>query len=191
MKPGNYKLEAVEYDITEVVEGVAQTMASRAEMKGLELLVMEDRQTASPLVRGDPGRLRQILVNLIENAIKFTEKGEILVKNEVKEIGDDYLILRFYVIDTGIGIPYNRQKMIFERFVQADGSTTRKFGGSGLGLTISKQLAELMGDPIGVTSEPGKGSTFWFDIRLERVINQPVGLAFDRQPGKNACSGCG
>jgi CheY-like chemotaxis protein len=144
-------------------------------MKGLELLVQEDTRI-STTVKGDPGRLRQILVNLVENAIKFTEKGEILVRDELRESGDDFILVRFYVTDTGIGIHPERQEMIFERFVQADGSTTRKFGGTGLGLTICKQLAEMMGGSIGVTSVYGKGSTFWFDIRLGCVTSAVTGI---------------
>ena len=172
IESGQLQLENVEFEIPEIIEGVAQTMASRAEAKGLEMVVFED-PTIPELVRGDPGRLRQILVNLSENAIKFTERGEILIRTELRRSSDDQLIVRFFVEDTGIGIPKDRQKAIFERFVQADGSTTRKFGGTGLGLTISKQLAELMGGKIGVVSEPGKGSSFWFDVFLEKV---PIGV---------------
>ncbi len=168
IESGQLQLENVEFEIPEIIEGVAQTMASRAETKGLEMVVYEDPAIPN-LVRGDPGRLRQILVNLSENAIKFTEHGEILIRTELKETSDEQLVVRFYVEDTGIGIPKDRQRAVFERFVQADGSTTRKFGGTGLGLTISKQLAELMGGRIGVVSEPGKGSSFWFDILYEQV----------------------
>ncbi len=172
IESGQLQLENVEFEIPEIIEGVAQTMASRAEIKGLEMVVYEDPRIPE-FVRGDSGRLRQILVNLAENAIKFTERGEILIRTELKDSSDTQLVVRFYVEDTGIGIPKDRQKAIFERFVQADGSTTRKFGGTGLGLTISKQLAELMGGRIGVVSDPGKGSSFWFDILFEQV---PVGI---------------
>ncbi len=172
IESGQLQLENVEFEIPEIIEGVAQTMASRAETKGLEMVVYEDPRIPE-FVRGDSGRLRQILVNLAENAIKFTERGEILIRTELKNSSETQLVVRFYVEDTGIGIPKDRQKAIFERFVQADGSTTRKFGGTGLGLTISKQLAELMGGRIGVVSDPGKGSSFWFDILFEQV---PVGI---------------
>ena len=172
IESGQLQLENVEFEIPEIIEGVAQTMASRAETKGLEMVVYED-PTIPELVRGDPGRLRQILVNLTENAIKFTERGEILIRTELKDFSDEQLVVRFYVEDSGIGIPKDRQKAVFEQFVQADGSTTRKFGGTGLGLTISKQLAELMGGRIGVVSEAGKGSSFWFDILFEHV---PIGV---------------
>jgi two-component system, sensor histidine kinase and response regulator len=168
IESGQLQLENIDFEIPEIIEGVAQTMASRAETKGVEMVVFEDPRIPT-VVRGDPGRLRQILVNLTENAIKFTEKGEILIRTELQESDPDKLRIRFFVTDTGIGIPYDRQKAIFERFVQADGSTTRKFGGTGLGLTISKQLAEMMGGSIGVESKPGKGSTFWFDVKFNPV----------------------
>ncbi len=168
IESGQLQLENIDFDLPEIIEGVAQTMASRAELKGLEMVVFEDPQIPNT-VRGDPGRVRQILVNLTENAIKFTEKGEILIRSELKLANDTHMLIRFFVTDTGIGIPVNRQKAIFERFVQADGSTTRKFGGTGLGLTICKQLAEMMGGGVGVDSTAGKGSTFWFDIRFARA----------------------
>jgi len=168
IEAGQLQLEKIEFDIVEVIEGLAQTVASRAESKGLELVVFDDPYL--PLVvLGDPGRLRQILINLTENAIKFTEKGEILIQTDLQAESDEYLLVRFTVADTGIGIPKDRQKAVFERFVQADGSTTRRFGGTGLGLTISKQLIELMGGTIGLESEPGHGSKFWFDIKFQRV----------------------
>ncbi|MEN4099714.1 MAG: response regulator, partial [Anaerolineaceae bacterium] len=149
-------------------EGVAQTLASRAEVKSLEIVSFIDPNVPS-YVRGDPGRIRQVLVNLVENAIKFTEHGEVLIRTERLEETDNTVSLKFSVTDTGIGIPNDRQKAIFERFVQADGSTTRKYGGTGLGLTISKELSEMMGGGIGVESEPGKGSTFWFTVVLETL----------------------
>ncbi len=156
IEAGQLQLENVEFDLASVIEGVAQTMSSRADAKGLELVVFEDPNIPSN-VKGDPGRLRQILVNLTENAIKFTEHGEILIRVELEHDSGDRILIRFYVEDTGIGIPVDRQNAIFERFVQADGSTTRRFGGTGLGLTISKQLAEMMGGSIGVDQRAWQG----------------------------------
>jgi two-component system, sensor histidine kinase and response regulator len=171
MEAGQLQLEMVDFDIHTLVESVAQTSAARAESKGLEMVCYVD-QTVPVFAKGDPGRLRQILVNLVENAIKFTEKGEVLVRTELAEETEDTVTVRFSVSDTGIGIPKDRQKAIFERFVQADGSTTRRFGGTGLGLTISKQLSQMMGGKMGVDSEQGKGSTFWFTITLEKMPNK-------------------
>jgi two-component system, sensor histidine kinase and response regulator len=192
IEAGQLQLESIDFDLPNMVEGVAQTSAARAELKGLEMVCFVDPQVPA-LVKGDPGRLRQILVNLVENAIKFTEHGEILIRSElVEETKEDSqesedskelagsqaseenprVLVRFSVTDTGIGIPAERQLAIFERFVQADGSTTRRFGGTGLGLTISKQLSEMMGGKIGVESEAGKGSTFWFTVSLEQLPHQ-------------------
>jgi PAS domain S-box-containing protein len=168
IEAGQLQLETVDFELPTVVEGVAQTSASRAETKGLELVSYVDPAVPS-YVKGDSGRLRQILVNLVENAIKFTEHGEVLIRTELVEERDTQVVLRFSVSDTGIGIPADRLNAIFERFVQADGSTTRRYGGTGLGLTISKQLAEMMNGQIGVDSEDGKGSTFWFTATLEKV----------------------
>ena len=170
IEAGQLQLEVIDFDLPNVVEGVAQTSASRAEMKGLELVSYVD--PAVPVsVRGDSGRLRQILVNLVENAIKFTEHGEVLIRTELVEEKESQVVVRFSVTDTGIGIPSDRREAIFERFVQADGSTTRRYGGTGLGLTISKQLAEMMNGQIGVESENGSGSTFWFTATLDKIAS--------------------
>ena len=171
IEAGQIQLETLDFDLHSLVEGIAQTIASRAEAKGLEMLTFIDPDVPFG-VRGDPGRLRQVIVNLIENAIKFTDKGEILLSASLKERQDSRMVIQFNVADTGIGIPKDRQKVIFERFIQVDGSTTRKYGGTGLGLAICKQLVELLGGQIGVESDPGRGSNFWFTITLE-VMPQP------------------
>ncbi|MBU4224404.1 MAG: response regulator, partial [Chloroflexi bacterium] len=166
-------LEVIEFNLRNTVEDVAYTLARRAQDKGLEMAALIHPDIYSNL-RGDPGRVRQILVNLVGNAIKFTERGEVVIRAEPVSVTETHATVRFSVQDTGIGIPPERQAAVFERFTQADGSTTRKFGGSGLGLTISKQLVEAMGGAIGVESEPGKGSTFWFRVQFEKQAEDQV-----------------
>ena len=161
------ELEAIDFNLRTTVEGVADAHAQRAEVKGLELVcsLAEDCPT---YVHGDPGRLRQVMVNLVGNAIKFTERGEVVIRVESESESDTHTVVRFSVSDTGIGIPADRQKALFQRFVQGDGSTTRRYGGTGLGLAISNDLIELMGGTVGLQSEPGRGSTFWFTVPLEK-----------------------
>ncbi len=166
-------LEVIDFNLRNTVEDVAYTLAKRAQDKGLEMAALIHPDIYSNL-RGDPGRVRQILVNLVGNAIKFTERGEVVIRAEPVSVAETHAIVRFSVQDTGIGIPLERQAAVFERFTQADGSTTRRFGGSGLGLTISKQLVEAMGGAIGVESEPGKGSTFWFRVQFEKQAEDQV-----------------
>jgi len=160
IEAGRIELEKVPFALDEVVEDAVSALAAKAAEKGLELLV--DLNSEAPLhVIGDPGRLRQILSNLVGNSIKFTEEGEVLVR--VRQARGH---IRFEVRDTGIGIDEAGLARLFAPFSQADSSTTRRFGGTGLGLCISRQLAELMGGKMGVDSEPGKGSTFWFTLDL-------------------------
>ncbi len=168
------ELETIPFDIRNTVEDVAHSIAVTAEKKGLEVNVFLASQVP-PFLIGDPGRLRQILINLAGNSVKFTTQGEIYIKGVLEEDLGDQVRLRFKIKDTGIGIPIDKQKSIFESFTQADGSTTRRYGGTGLGTTICKQLTELMGGDIGIESEPGKGSTFWFTILLDKQL--------DRKPG--------
>lgn len=168
IEAGQLQLDPVDFDLHSMVEGMAQMLSGKAETKGLELVAYIDPAVPA-LVKGDLVRLRQILINFTDNAIKFTEKGEVLIRADY--IGEENAksLIKFSVRDTGIGIQKDRQKAIFERFVQVDGSTTRKYGGTGLGLAISKQLVELMGGNIGVDSQPGYGSTFWFTSPLESL----------------------
>jgi CheY-like chemotaxis protein len=163
IEAGQMVLEKLDFDVRSLVEGVARSLAARAEAKGLEMVCMVNRDVPAR-IKGDANRLRQVLVNLVGNAIKFTEKGEIVIRAVVDNIDQNKVQLLFSVSDTGIGIPRDQQKVVFDRFVQADGSTTRRFSGTGLGLAISAQLVKLMGGEIGVQSESGKGSTFWFTM---------------------------
>jgi len=167
IEAGQMGLETIDFDLRTTVEGVTDTLAHRASGKGLELACMIHPQVPT-LLRGDPGRLRQILMNLGGNAVKFTEKGEVVIRVELSEETEDRVRLLFSVTDTGIGIPKDKQEKIFESFVQADGSATRKYGGTGLGLSISKRLVKLLGGQIGVESRPGKGSRFWFTVTFEK-----------------------
>jgi len=167
IEAGQLHLESIDFDLRSVVEGVAQVLALKAESKGLELSA-RITQEVPMMLRGDPSHLRQILMNLVGNAIKFTEEGDVSVLVTTEKMHRKQVILRVEVKDTGIGITPERQTAIFDRFTQADGSTSRKYGGTGLGLTISRQLAEAMGGELGVISQVGKGSTFWFTCEMER-----------------------
>ncbi len=167
IEAGAFDLDAVDFDVRQVLDEVVRLLRPEAEAKGLTLSATVDN--AVPLaVRGDPGRLRQALVNLVGNAVKFTERGAVTVLVEALEQAPDHL-LRFEVRDTGIGIDPVAQERLFRPFSQADGSTTRRFGGTGLGLAISRRLIELMGGRIEVTSAVGAGSTFAFTVRLARA----------------------
>ena len=161
IEAGKFGLEEIPFNLRHTIEDVANSFAHRAEQKGLEFISFLSPDVPSRLI-GDPGRLRQILTNLSGNALKFTHEGEICIEADMAEDVGNKVRINFLVKDTGIGIPKEKQATIFESFTQADGSTTRKYGGTGLGTTISKQLAEMMGGEIGVESEEGKGSTFWF-----------------------------
>ncbi len=160
-------LEIVDFDLERLLDDFADTQALKAKEKGLELICGMEPNVPCRL-RGDPGRLRQILTNLVGNAIKFTSEGEVAVFVSLDSEQEGNAMLRFVVRDTGIGIPRNKQNLLFEQFTQADASTTREFGGTGLGLAISRQLAEMMDGEIGVESEEGMGSEFWFTVRLEK-----------------------
>ena len=176
------ELESVSLPVADTVNGAMRALAVQAEAKGLDLLLDVDRDVPS-MVMGDPLRLRQILVNLIGNAIKFTERGHVLVGVRTEPGRDGALSLRFSVTDTGIGIAPEHEKVIFEAFSQADGSTTRRFGGTGLGLTISSSLVDLMGGRIWVESQVGKGSTFHFTAVFGRSADARVAPESRAFPG--------
>jgi len=161
MEGGKLELEQINFNMTHTVEETVKNLAYLAHKKGLELACRIHKDVPVALV-GDPGRLRQIIVNLVGNAIKFTETGEVVVEVDLKDEGEDHALLMVSIADTGVGIPRDKQNKIFEAFSQAEESTTRRYGGSGLGLSISKKLVSLMGGEIWVESEPGKGSIFRF-----------------------------
>ena len=178
------ELETIDFDLRILLDNLASILSTAAQDKGIRLLCIADPAVPTQL-RGDPGRLRQILTNLAGNAIKFTEKGEVAIRVTIAEGAESSCLLRFSVHDTGIGIPEDKIGVLFNTFSQVDVSTTRKFGGTGLGLAISRQLAEMMGGSVGVTSQAGKGSEFWFTARLGMSLGlggQAPGVALEGQP---------
>ncbi|MDR4484373.1 MAG: ammonium transporter [Nitrospirales bacterium] len=166
IEAGKLTLETIDFDFRETVDAVVDLLALKAQEKGLELMCLINPEIPTT-VQGDPIRLRQILLNLIGNAIKFTAQGEIVVQVVPQEELSGKFLFRFMITDTGIGITTEGRARLFQAFSQEDSSTTRKYGGTGLGLSISKRLAELMGGTIGVHSELGQGSCFWFTTRLD------------------------
>ncbi len=169
MEAGKLRFEQLDFDLEELLDDVTATLALRAHEKGIELLCCLDARVPVNL-HGDPARLRQVMLNLIGNAIKFTHQGEVVVSVACDAETEAEATLRFSIRDTGIGIPAAKQELLFQQFSQVDASTTRKYGGTGLGLAISKQLVELMGGTIQVISAEGHGSEFWFSIRLPKQI---------------------
>ena len=165
VEAGKLTVETIDFHLDKVLENVSNLISEKASAKGLELIFDIDPSVSTHL-KGDPLRVGQILINFCNNAVKFTEKGEIVVTARVREDSESDQLVYFSVKDTGIGLTEEQIGRLFQAFSQADASTTRKYGGTGLGLAISKRLAELMGGEVGVTSEPGKGSTFWFTARL-------------------------
>jgi two-component system sensor histidine kinase/response regulator len=165
IEAGKMEIESIDFDLMSVVEGIGDVLGQRAAEKGLELTCFVDPEVPTRL-RGDPGRLRQMLLNLAGNAVKFTERGDVTVRARVMTETSNTATVRFEIKDTGIGVPEDQKGVIFDRFTQVDGSTTRKYGGTGLGLAIVKRFVDMMGGEIGVDSEVGKGSTFHFTIEF-------------------------
>ena len=166
IEAGKLELDHLEMDVRETVEDAIKVLAVRAGQKGLELACRVSPDVPRTVL-GDPGRLRQVVVNLVGNAIKFTEQGEVVLEAEVASRSEEAVRLHFSVMDTGIGVPEEKREQIFDPFTQADTSTTRRFGGTGLGLAISAQLVEMMGGHLGLVSEVGRGSTFHFTASFE------------------------
>jgi two-component system, sensor histidine kinase and response regulator len=179
IEAGKLTFEVLDFDLMETVESTLDMLAVRAQSKGTELVL--NMAGATPrLLRGDPGRLRQVLVNLIGNAIKFTDGGEVVVRVVQEAESDSRVVMRFEVRDTGVGIAPAVQTKLFQAFSQADSSTTRRYGGTGLGLAIAKQLAFMMDGQIGVESELGKGSVFWFTAQFQKPTGEQAPLAGER-----------
>ncbi|MGA1326611.1 MAG: response regulator [Rubrivivax sp.] len=187
IEAGKLSIDSVAFDLDSVVDGAVALVADRARAKGLALRVVRTPGTAQPL-RGDPQRLTQVLLNYLNNAVKFTEQGQIEVRVRADAADDEGMVLlRFEVSDTGIGLSPPQQQRLFRNFEQADNSTTRQFGGTGLGLAISLNLARLMGGDAGVSSQEGAGSTFWFTARVQVDPDAgagpgAIGVAPDRAP---------
>jgi signal transduction histidine kinase/DNA-binding response OmpR family regulator len=172
IEAGKIELEYAPFDVRECVEGALDLVASQAGLKGIDLACESEEGVPAALV-GDPTRLRQILLNFLNNAVKFTDRGEVVMALESRSLGAGRHELRFGVRDTGIGIPADRLDRLFQSFSQVDASTTRKYGGTGLGLAISKRLVELMGGAVAVESVPGAGSTFWFTVVADEAAAVP------------------
>ena len=176
IEAGRLEMEILDFDLWALLDDFAEMMALKAQQKGLEFVCAAEPDVPA-LLQGDPGRLRQVLINLVGNAIKFTEKGEISVRASLLCETDADSLIRFSVRDTGIGIPREKQDALFEKFTQVDASATRKYGGTGLGLAISRQLVRMMGGDVSLDSTEGQGSEFSFAVRLRKQPQQEMGEA--------------
>lgn len=170
IEAGKIDLETLDINFFTMIDEVIDVLAAKAQQKGLEFSCVLDNKIP-PFLRGDPGRLRQILLNFLTNAVKFTHKGEVVLRAVLETTDGQHVTIRFMVEDMGIGVPKDRINRLFRSFSQVDDSMTRKFGGTGLGLAISKQLAEIMGGTVGVQSTEGKGSVFWFTVKLLQQVD--------------------
>jgi len=189
LEAGEMALETLDFDLSSCVEEVVELLAPSAHNKGLEIAALIEHNVPIYL-KGDAGRLRQILMNLISNAIKFTSAGEVLVQAELRSLSSTTATIHFAIADTGLGISPEDQRKLFMPFTQVDASTTRKYGGTGLGLAICKQLVTLMGGVIGIESQMGKGSNFWFEVlfpkQVEPALPKYDGLSATRYANTNA-----
>jgi len=183
IESGKMTVEPISFNLRQAVEEVTDLLLTDADDRGIELIVRYTPKAPSRVV-GDPGRIRQVLTNLVANAIKFTEKGHVLITVECEEQSGEKALMKFSIQDTGIGIPQEKIGGLFQRFSQVDASATRRYGGTGLGLAISRELVELMGGTVGVQSQPGQGSTFWVKLPLP-LDSQPDPLASARNVLKN------
>ncbi|MBW4890919.1 PAS domain S-box protein [Mucilaginibacter sp. HMF5004] len=179
IEAGKLEFEDVDFSVKDLIRNTRSALIQRANEKGIQVKLMVDEDLPDAVI-GDPVRLGQILTNLITNAIKFTNEGKVLIAASLVSQDDEYTTICFEVKDTGIGIPLDKQESIFESFTQASSDTTRKYGGTGLGLTITKRLLEMQGSQIKLDSEPGKGSTFYFDLKLKRSS-----LKIESEPGSS------
>jgi CheY-like chemotaxis protein len=186
IEAGRLELETIDFDPRQLAESVVELLAEPAQRKRLDLVHAVDAAVPA-LVRGDPGRVRQVLMNLAGNAVKFTERGDVVLRVDVAAHDADHVALRFAVSDTGIGFDPAHARDLFEPFTQADASMSRRHGGTGLGLTICRRIAALLGGDIGVDSQPGQGSTFWFTARFARVPH--VAVAGDVPPPHGRLAG--
>lgn len=166
IEAGKLGLELVDFDVLSLVEGTAEMLANKSREKNISLMTYVSPDIPAP-VSGDQARIRQVLLNLLSNSVKFTDQGEVTIRATVNGFKDDDVVVRFAVSDTGIGIEEEEMDQLFEPFTQANQAIARQYGGTGLGLSICKRLVELMGGQLELTSKPGKGSTFWFTVPLK------------------------
>ena len=172
IEAGKLNFEHIAFDLKQIIKDIVTLYSLKSEQKGVAIVMQVDESSPDYLM-GDPTRLRQVIVNLVSNALKFTEQGEVKISVEVINSNTDDVDLKIAVSDTGIGIPQQAQKTLFNAFTQADGSTTRKYGGTGLGLAIVSQLVDMMDGTLGVDSIEGDGSSFWFTARFQRTKERP------------------